>query len=92
MKRQPRLALLSLCTLAFVMACGGDSSGPPAVGSVDVSAPGSDLQVGLTLQLTATARDAKGNTLTGRTTAWTSATAAIAPVSAAGVVTGVARG
>ena len=53
---QARLALLSLCTLAFAIAC-GDSSGPPAVATVDVSAPGSDLQVGQTLTLTATARD-----------------------------------
>jgi len=92
MKRQPRLAFLSLCTLAFVMACSGDSSGPPAVASVDVAAPGSDLQVGGTLQLTATARDAKGTTLTGRTIAWTSASSAIATVSSGGVVTGVAVG
>ena len=92
MKRHPRLALLSLCTLAFVTACGGDSSGPPAVASVDVSGPGSDLQVGGTLQLSATARDAKGNTLTGRTTAWTSASSAIATVSNSGVVSGVAAG
>ena len=48
MKRHTRLALVSLCTLAFVTACGGDSSGPPAVASVDVSSPGSDLQVGFT--------------------------------------------
>ena len=91
MKRQPRLALLSLCTLAFVIACSGDP-GPPAVASVDVSAPGSDLQVGGTLQLNATARDAKGNTLTGRTVAWTSASSAIATVSNSGTVTGVAVG
>ena len=92
MKTQPRLALLSLCTLAFAIACSSDSSGPPAVASVDVSAPGSDLQVGGALQLTATARDAKGNTLTGRTVAWTSASSAIATVSNSGVVSGVAVG
>ena len=92
MKRHPRLAPLSLCTLAFVIACGGDSSGPPAVASVDVSAPGSDLQVGGTLQLTASTRDAKGNSLTGRTITWTSASSAIASVSNSGVVTGVAVG
>ena len=89
---QARLALLSLCTLAFGVACGGDSSGPPAVATVDVSVPGSDLQVGQTLTLTATARDAKGTALTGRPTSWSTSNALIATVSATGVVTGVAIG
>ena len=40
MLTQPRLALLSLCTLAFALACGGDSSGPPAVASVDAMVSG----------------------------------------------------
>jgi hypothetical protein len=42
--------------------------------------------------LTATTKDASGNTLTGRTVTWTSGTAASATVSSAGVVTGVAPG
>lgn len=92
MTRHPRLALLSLCTLALAAACSGDSSGPPAVASVDVSAPASDLQVGGTLQLTATAKDAKGNALTGRTISWASVSPAIATVSSSGVVTGVTAG
>ena len=92
MLTQPRLSLLSLCTLAFALACGGDSSGPPAVASVDLTAPASDVAVGGTLQLTATAHDASGNTLTGRPVTWTSASTAIATVSAAGLVTGVAAG
>jgi hypothetical protein len=92
MMTHPRLALLSLCTLASALACGGDSSGPPAVASVDVSAPGSDVPVGGTLQLTATARDAKGGALTGRPVTWTSASPAIATVTTAGVVTGVTTG
>ena len=91
MLMQPRLALVSLCTLAFAVAC-GDSSGPPAVTSVEVSAPASDVAVGGTLQLTATARDAKGTVLTGRPVTWTSVSQTIATVSAAGLVTGVAAG
>ena len=91
MLTQPRLALLSLCTLAFAVAC-GDSSGPPAVTSVEVSAPTSDVAVGGTLQLTATARDAKGTVLTGRPVTWTSGSQTMASVSAGGLVTGVAAG
>src|SRR6476661_8777284 len=92
MLTQPRLALLSLCTLAFALACGGDSSGPPAVASVDVSGPTSDVAVGGTLQLTATALDAKGTALAGRPVTWTSVSPTIATVNAAGLVTGVAAG
>jgi len=91
MMTQPRLALLSLCTLASALAC-GDSSGPSGVATVEVSAPTSDLQVGGTLQLTATARDAKGAALTSLPVTWTSSTAGIATVTSAGVVTGVATG
>lgn len=91
MMTQPRLALLSLCTLASALAC-GDSSGPPAVASVEVTAPSTDLQVGATLQLSATAKDVKGTALTGRPVTWTSSTTATASVSSAGLVTGVAAG
>ena len=91
MRTQTGLALLSLCTLTFAIAC-GDSSGPPAVASVDVSVPGSDLQIGQTLTLTATARDAKGTALTGRATTWSSSNTGVATVSAGGVVTAVTVG
>lgn len=43
-------------------------------------------------QLTATLKDASGNTLTGRTITWTSANTAVATVSASGLATGVAVG
>ena len=91
MSTQPRLALLSLCTLAFAVAC-GDSSGPPAVTLVEVSSSASDVAVGGTLQLTATARDAKGSVLTGRPVTWTSGSLTTATVSPSGLVTGVAAG
>ena len=92
MQKQSRLALSSLCTLAFVLACGGDSSGPPAVATVDVATPGANLIVGQTAQLSATPRDAKGNALTGRTISWTTSSATIATVSTGGLVTGVTPG
>jgi len=55
----------------------------PAVGN---------LQVGGELQLTATVRDALGNTLTDRTITWTSSASAVASVSTAGKVTAIAPG
>jgi hypothetical protein len=93
MQIQSRLTLVSLCTLSFTVACGGgDSSGPPAVATVDLAAPASDLIVGQTAQLSATPRDAKGNALTGRTIAWTTSSATIATVTTGGLVTGVSPG
>jgi hypothetical protein len=91
MMTQPRLALVSLCTLAFVVACGGDS-GPPPVSTVTVSGLSGNVSVGQSVQLTATARDAKGNTLAGKTATWTTASAAIATVSGSGLVTAVSAG
>ncbi|MDF2771429.1 MAG: Ig domain protein group 2 domain protein [Geminicoccaceae bacterium] len=87
------LALLSVCTL-FAAGC-GDSSGPPAVASVDVSTPAGNLIVGESVTLTATPKDAAGNPLTGRTVGWSSSSASVATVTAsnnAGVVTAVAPG
>ncbi len=93
MKTQPRLALVSLTTLVFVVACGGDSSGPPAVADVRVSVPPAKIIVGETTQLTATPRDAKGSPLIGRTATWSTSSVAIATVGAStGLVTGVAPG
>jgi uncharacterized protein YjdB len=86
-----RFVFLPLVTLALTIGCGGDSSGPPAVATVDVSIA-SDLVVGQTTQLIATPRDASGNSLTGRTVAWSTSNASIATVSNSGVVAGVAAG
>src|SRR2546421_8122346 len=48
--------------------------------------------LGAATQLTATPKDAVGNVLTGRAVTWASSNAAIATVSATGLVTGVAAG
>src|SRR2546428_740768 len=63
-----------------------------SVASVAVSPASATLSMGATQQLSATPRDAVGNVLTGRVITWTSANAAIASVSATGLVTGVAAG
>src|SRR5687768_8683064 len=91
MMNRIRFALLPLCTFALTVAC-GDTNEPPAVASVEVSAPAGDLLVGQTTQLSATARDEKGNALSNRAIDWTTSNASIATVSTTGLVTGVAAG
>src|SRR5690349_12252145 len=87
-----RLGLLSIVALPLMLACGGDSSGPPSVASIDILGPTADIQIGGTVQLSATAKDAKGNTLTGKTVSWSTSSGAIATVSTNGLVTGVSAG
>src|SRR5215204_1001323 len=91
MMNRTRLALLP-CTLALAIACGGDSSGPPAVASVDIATSAGDVAIGQSTQLSATARDAKGNPLSNRTITWSTSSTSIATVSTGGLVTGVAAG
>src|SRR5207302_1361340 len=62
------------------------------VASVTVNPASASVQVGQTVQLTATPRDANGNTLTGRTVTWASNNNPAATVSSSGLVTGVATG
>jgi hypothetical protein len=72
-------------------ACGDDPTGP-TVASVEVTPAAATIALGETEQLTCTAKDAQGNTLTGRTVTWWSNDDAIATVGANGLVTGVAGG
>jgi len=62
------------------------------VSTIVVAPPTAQVPVGGTLQLTATLMDAQGNTLLGRTVAWTSTNGNIATVSAAGLITGATSG
>jgi hypothetical protein len=62
------------------------------VATVTVSPAAAAVQPGQTVQLTATTKDANGNTLTGRTVTWASNSNAAATVSSSGLVTGVATG
>src|SRR6185503_1307827 len=64
----------------------------PPVASVAVSPSASILQIGGTVQLTATTKDSAGNVLTGRVVTWASSAPAVATVSASGLVTAVAAG
>jgi CubicO group peptidase (beta-lactamase class C family) len=65
---------------------------PVAVATVTVTPDSADVLVQGTVALTATTRDADGTVLAGRSVTWQSAHPAIASVSAAGLVTGVAVG
>lgn len=70
----------------------GGSGGPAPVASVAIAPAGATVVKGRTTQLAATAKDAAGNVLTGRTITWTTSAAAVATVDANGLVTGVAVG
>ena len=62
------------------------------VASVTVSPAAASADVGSTVQLTATPKDANGAPLTGRTVTWGSSNTSVATVSASGLVTGAAVG
>ena len=65
---------------------------PGPVATVVIDADSLTLEEGEVAQLSATARDAQGNVVTGRFVAWTSGDAGVAPVAALGAVTGVRAG
>ena len=61
---------------------------PTPVASVTVTAPSPKVKPGSSLQLTATARDANGNSVPDQSFYWSSSNTAIATASESGVVTG----
>jgi uncharacterized protein YjdB len=65
---------------------------PGAVATVSVTPGSAASVVGGGALLTASARDAAGNVVTGRAVAWSTSNPAVATVSASGMVTGVAAG
>jgi hypothetical protein len=91
--RAARALSSALVLGVFLAACGGDSTDPPpAVATVEVSPPTADRQVGQTIQLSATVKDASGNILSGQAVAWSSSAANVASVSSSGLVTTSALG
>jgi glucose/arabinose dehydrogenase len=91
----PALSLI-LIIAASVSACGGgggaDIQEPGPVTAVTLTASMTTIESGQTVQLTATARDAGGAVVEGRTFEWTTADAAVASVSPTGLVTGLEAG
>ncbi|HEY4219580.1 MAG TPA: Ig-like domain-containing protein [Gemmatimonadaceae bacterium] len=91
--------IIIIAAAAASVACGssndssGSTAGPsnPAVAKVTVTPPTLALVAGATAQLTATALDASGTALTGRTLTWSTSDATKATVTN-GLVTGVAAG
>ncbi|HMJ58527.1 MAG TPA: Ig-like domain-containing protein [Gemmatimonadales bacterium] len=62
------------------------------VATVSVSPATASLQVGQTVQLTASPKDAGGNPLAGRVVTWTSSAPGVASVNGNGLVTSIAAG
>jgi uncharacterized protein YjdB len=65
---------------------------PVPVATVEITPRQSNLTIGQQATLVATARDARGNELTGRATQWTSGGPSVATVSNAGVVSAIGTG
>lgn len=83
--------------MSGLLACGGGGGdGPPApakVATVTVTSLAPQIEVGATIQMSFSAVDSKGNTLSGRTATWTSSSPTVASVDGSGgIVTGVAAG
>lgn len=78
---------------ALLAACTSDTTPPPvSVDRVDVTPPSASIPLSGSVQLTAIPRDARGNSLSGRTVTWASSAEAVASVSAKGLVTGMSLG
>ena len=86
-----------------LMSCGGDATtqlpGPPTpvqvqpvVTTVTVSVAASSIEAGATTTATAAILDQNNAAISGKSVAWASDNAAIATVSAAGIITGTAPG
>jgi len=76
-----------LLTMVAVAACQDNGPDVPVVGAVSVSPPTAAIDLGRTVQLTATVTDAAGHPLTGHTVIWSSSDTVMAPVSVTGLVT-----
>ena len=93
-----RSAILALAGAALLAACGGGSDGgtpqvkPVTVSTVRVTPSAAALDIGATVQLNATATDAMGAVIAGKTVTWTSTAPAVATVSSTGLVSGIAAG
>ena len=90
-----RKSIISGAIVAFIACDGGGGVGtdPNVVESVTVTANPTQISVNGTSQATATAKNAAGGTISGKTATWQSLTPTVASVNAStGVVTGVSAG
>ena len=84
--------LLLIVPSAFLVATVSALSGQRQVASVTATPATGRIQVGETVQLSATPKDASGNSLTGRLVTWATSSGVVATVSASGLVTGAGAG
>lgn len=95
-----RKQILALAVAVSLTACGGDkdptgldSNEAATVATVVVTPATNNLvSIGATVQLSAVARDASGNTIPGKSFTWSSSAIAVATVSISGIATAVANG
>ena len=96
MRKALSIVLAVALSTMSVLACGSDTpteNGTPTVASVVVTPANAPLMsLEETVQLTAIAQDAGGNTISGKTFTWSSSDLGVATVSGAGLVTAVANG
>jgi len=101
MKRSGKVLGLAMAVLigSVTVSCGGDEGdagmGPAGGGDVvliEITSPSTTVSVGSTLQLTATAKNADGGTVSGKTFTWTSGQASVATVDNTGLVAGLVAG
>ena len=98
--RRVRRRVVGVTVVLFLIDCGGGSPKEPTVPvaptpvltTVTVSLSAATIQVGQTDTARATGLDQRGAPMSVGTPVWTTASSAIATVSASGIVTGVAPG
>ena len=81
----------ALAIIWISLSCKSGVDAPPAVATVTISPAGGTVEVGSTLQLSASPRSSDGSALTNPV-AWSSSATSVATVNATGTVTGVSVG
>ena len=87
-----RTAAALVATSLILAACGGDDPASPTVSTVVVVAPKQTIAVGEPAQLTATARDENGGTVSGATFTYASSAPGIVTVNGNGRIIGISAG
>ena len=85
-------AVSSWVVLLMLAACGSPAAPDEPVASLTISPAAAILWLGKTAQLVATAKDAAGAVLTGRSVTWTTSDPTIVTVDATGLVTSAGAG
>lgn len=91
----PSRAIALGFALLATTGCSKDSSGPPAVATVEVTLASLTMVAGTTAQASVVVKDASGTALTGRTVTWSSSNTGVATISGTSqsvTITAVAAG